>query len=240
MGKFLNRVFGISIVLFILFCLLDKSDQDKIVGKLGVIFNSIENNSPNNSLVNNDESQPIKKEKHYSKEVNTYFNEIALGSEFDGKSHNVFKRTEDVKIYVHGHKKDYLMTELDRIVGELNDIIETINIEIVSNKSEANTFIYLGDYKTFDKLYPQVSEELLVHNWGYFEIYRDYSLIYVDIFRTTKIDAQKHLLREELTQSLGLCNDSYRYPESIFYQGWTTTTEFSPIDVELIDKLYNS
>ena len=44
---------------------------------------------------------------------------------------------------------------------------------------------------------------------------------------------------EELTQSLGLFNDSYKYPESIYYQGWTTTTEYAPIDVELIEMLYN-
>jgi hypothetical protein len=63
--------------------------------------------------------------------------------------------------------------------------------------------------------------------------------MYVDIIRAKEDDAQKHLLREELTQSLGLFNDSYKYDNSIFYQGWTTTTEYAPIDRELIDMLYN-
>ena len=63
--------------------------------------------------------------------------------------------------------------------------------------------------------------------------------MYVDIERTSTNDGQKHLLREELTQSLGLCNDSYDYPESIFYQGWTETTEYAEIDKELIQMLYN-
>jgi hypothetical protein len=43
---------------------------------------------------------------------------------------------------------------------------------------------------------------------------------------------------KELTQSLGLLNESWKYPESIFYQGWTTTTSFSKIDKRLIDLLY--
>ena len=54
-----------------------------------------------------------------------------------------------------------------------------------------------------------------------------------------EIQSQKHLLREELTQSLGLRNDSYTYPESIFYSNWTNTTEYTELDKSLIDMLYN-
>jgi hypothetical protein len=38
---------------------------------------------------------------------------------------------------------------------------------------------------------------------------------------------------KELTQSLGLLNDSWKYPKSIFYQGWTTTTSFSKMGKEV-------
>jgi hypothetical protein len=64
--------------------------------------------------------------------------------------------------------------------------------------------------------------------------------MYVDIYRCTKLDGQKHLLREELTQALGLFNDSYKYDNSIFQQSWTTTTDYAPIDVKLIEMLYNN
>jgi hypothetical protein len=63
--------------------------------------------------------------------------------------------------------------------------------------------------------------------------------MYVDIYRCESLDGQKHLLREELTQSLGLFNDSYKYENSIFQQRWTETTEYAPIDRVLIDMLYN-
>ncbi|MFM7666984.1 MAG: DUF2927 domain-containing protein, partial [Bacteroidota bacterium] len=36
-----------------------------------------------------------------------------------------------------------------------------------------------------------------------------------------------------------LTNDTYDYPESIFYQKWSETTEYAPIDRVLIDMLYN-
>ena len=63
--------------------------------------------------------------------------------------------------------------------------------------------------------------------------------MYVDTERSSTMSAKKHLLREELTQSLGLFNDTYDYPESIFYQEWTETNEYAPIDIELISMLYN-
>jgi len=49
---------------------------------------------------------------------------------------------------------------------------------------------------------------------------------------------RSHLIREELTQSLGLMDDSYAYPDSIFYQEWTATQEYSDIDRKLIEMLY--
>lgn len=48
------------------------------------------------------------------------------------------------------------------------------------------------------------------------------------------------MLREELTQSLGLARDSNLYPESIFQQSFSTkTTDYAPIDRDLIRLLYH-
>ena len=51
--------------------------------------------------------------------------------------------------------------------------------------------------------------------------------------------SRNHLLREELTQSFGLGNDSYKYEDSMFYQGWTLTQEYSKIDQKIIALLYS-
>ena len=139
----------------------------------------------------------------------------------------------------YGYCSPMMMNELNRIVKELNDIINPITISVVSKRSDANFIIFLGSYQTFAKNHPDIHAERLKNNWGYFQTYTNEGLMYVDINRAKEDDAQKHLLREELTQSLGLFNDSYKYDNSIFYQGWTTTTEYAPIDRELIDMLYN-
>ena len=67
-----------------------------------------------------------------------------------------------------------------------------------------------------------------------------FCITFVDLNRTVgETEFQKHILREELTQSLGLFNDSEKYENSIFYDGYSTVTEYSEIDKELIDMLYN-
>jgi hypothetical protein len=163
-----------------------------------------------------------------------------MNSEFSGKMEKPFKWTKDMKIYVDKTDQNYLVDELNRIVNDLNLLIDPIQIKIVNSKDQANYFIYFGYYKDFEKKYNVVNSNLLESNWGFFEIYpNNTGIMYVDVIRTKEIEAQKHLLREELTQSLGLLNDSWKYPQSIFYQGWTTTTEYSSIDKEIIKMLYN-
>ena len=170
-----------------------------------------------------------------------YYKEICLRDEYGGVN-KAFKWKRDVKIYVHGSCPQYMMDELDKIVKDLNEIINTIEIKIVKNRSEANTFIFLGSKEGFKTLYPQIQEENLRGNWGYFEVYPSSgSVMYVEMVGSgDDTISQKSILREELTQSLGFFNDSEKYPESIFYQNSNSNTEYAPIDREVIDILYNN
>ena len=178
---------------------------------------------------------------NYSQEAQDYFNEICRGSEFGGGS-SVSKWRSDVKIFVTGDKREYLMDELRSIVNELNGYIDPINIKIVNSRSEANYTILFGSAQEYVRIEP-IAKDYVDGNWGLFVVNGGNTInngtMYVDIFRTESITAQKHLLREELTQSLGFKKDSYSYPESMFYQVWSETTEYSPIDVEIIKMLYN-
>ena len=179
----------------------------------------------------------------YSDAAKKYFNEICYGSEHRGRSKILKRWRGDVKIYVEGDKKSYLMTELNTIVNELNSIINPIDIRIVNNKSQANYVIYFCSGNEYVRQKP-AAKNYINNNWGLFfvssmdgTIYN--GSMYVDIYRCKTYSGQKHLLREELTQSLGLMNDSYSYSNSIFYQGWTETTSYAPIDIEIIEMLYN-
>jgi hypothetical protein len=238
----IKLVLGISTILFFAYCIKSNNsgynvdqDFDTIAAFNGEDESIIEDNANGGGG-----SQEEVETKVHSDEAMSYFKEIAYGTEFNGELSSPYKWKSDMKIYVDGQKPEYLMSELKRIVAELNDIINPIDIKFVSTKELSNFVIYFGDGKTFDQKYNLVYPKYLEDNWGYFELYGSTGVMYVDLYRANEIDEQKHLLREELTQSLGLVNDSWKYKNSIFYQGWTTTTEYSDIDRELIDILYNN
>ena len=200
-------------------------------GSLLKAFNSVEMNSENGTS----ESKG-----YHSAEAKDYFKEICLESESGKVYSSTLKWDRDVKIFVHGYCPQYMMTELNDIVSDLNGIIDPINIKIVSNKSEANHYLYLGSAKGFDQAYPIIKEYNLENASGYFEMHKTKGYCFVDMIKTgNDTQTQKSILREEITQSLGLCNDSWKYPNSIFYQGSSTNTEFSDLDKEIIQMLYN-
>lgn len=180
-----------------------------------------------------------KNTKEYSEETKMYFNEIAYGREFDNDTNVLYKWESNILIYVDGEKNQYLIDELNRVIEELNEIIIPIKLKIVKSLKESNFVVFFGDHITFHKRYKLFSPEKLEHNMGYFELYYGSGVMYVDLYRNTDKISHKHLIREELTQSLGLVNDSDSYPESIFFQGWTKTNEYTKIDIELIELLYN-
>lgn len=236
----MKKLLLISLIFFVVYnVVIDKPTQNKIDKFEEEVRNYVEED---NSVVNDTDvvSGGGTNQKERSPEVIEYFNDITLNSEFDESRETAFKWTRDMKIYVDGKKPEYLMSELSRVVGELNDIINTINIKVVSSLNQANYIIYFGSHTDFKGKYDLGNPQHLESNWGYFETYSYSGLMYVDLVRNGDETSHKHLLREELTQSLGLFNDSWDYPESIFYQGWTTTTEYAPIDRELIDMLYNN
>ncbi len=80
-------------------------------------------------------------------------------------------------------------------------------------------------------------------NYGFFRVWWDHQgAIYKGRILVASEDItqeeRSHLIREEVTQSLGLFRDSWDYPESIFYQGWTATGQFAEIDRPTIQLLY--
>jgi len=192
----------------------------------------------------------------YSQELDytSYLKEIAFSSEYDYDTSS-YKWNNNIIIYVEDYFNDpqyrkdidldicQLEYELTNIVSELNCLISNFDIYITKNKDSSNFRIYLGSDKWYNsEVY--LSKNKTVVDLGLFLVHVKNNTIYkgtmyVDIYRTKNIDEKKHLLREELTQSLGFFNDSWRYPESIFFQGWTKTTSYSEIDKKIISMFYS-
>ncbi len=239
----MKKLIILAIIGFFTYAFVTRENDDSLQKEFGNFkYRKPSTDSDSTSV----ETEPNKEiSKKYTNEEIEYFNEIALSSEYsDSDKGVVCKWKKDVNIYViDKDNSGVLYNELKKVVGELNNIIEPININIVEDKSESNFIVCFGSANDFLNITPEAASNV-EDNWGLFSVNSGTEIfkgtMYVDIYRCKSINGQKHLLREELTQALGLFNDSYKYKNSIFQQKWTETTEYAPIDIKLIEMLYNN
>ena len=169
----------------------------------------------------------------------THFKSIAIGSEFGDKSPVIKKWQSGMKIFIGGEPDNTLLTDLDLIIEEINGYAtDGFSMEIVTDSIDSNFYIYFGSSSNYAKQYTFLGQ-LIAENKGLFTIYHDREFwiykghMYVDTERSV-IEEQRHILREELTQSIGLANDIPHDASSIFYKDPSRTTEYSDLDIEVI------
>ncbi|MEE9373127.1 MAG: DUF2927 domain-containing protein [Saprospiraceae bacterium] len=180
----------------------------------------------------------------YEINVIDYFKDIALGFEFGSASKITRKWGAELRIFIGGSPNSELLNQLENIISEVNELTtDGFRMNIVNDSLQSNYYIFFGTGAEYAEMF-QSQMNFVDTNWGLFSIYwnSQNQLIsghmYVDIIRANATE-QIHLLREELTQSLGLGKDSPRYQESIFQSKWTTTTQYARIDRDLIRLLYH-
>jgi len=180
----------------------------------------------------------------YDLQVIGYFKEVALGFEFGTASEVTRKWKTQMNVFIGGDPSPALTAELDRIIGELDTLItDGFKITIVTDTLQSNYYLYFGSGDNYAKIFPSQAG-YVGSNWGLFSVWFNGSneitnaTMYVDTYRADLV-AQKHLLREEFTQSMGMAKDSYQYQASIFQQAWTTTNEYAEIDRDVIRLLYH-
>ena len=245
MTKLLNQIMGWTILGLIVFAFIGRRNQEMIMTKLGIYFkadvqdlqnfisNMREDNASGESVFGYDKTK-------YSQETVEYFDEVAMGTEDGRRYDHVTRYTTDVKIYMEGHQPQYIVDELNSIVSELNGIINTVDVQVTNSKSDANMVISIGSLDKIKNEYPVFKNTIYQNANAGFSIGMNYSNVFWNTNNIRSVQHAKHVLREELTQAMGLMNDSYKYPESVFYEGVSETTEYAPIDRELIDILYNN
>ena len=172
-----------------------------------------------------------------SEEALHYFSEIAFGNEWDDEDVPIRKWQTDPRIQVFGNPSPQDLEALEQVVEDINSIQSSITLTIVEEKPDIKLyFVPLQDFSLYVLNPTQNNWGLFYYWWNNYAITRATILISTD--KPTQIE-REHLIREELTQSLGLVRDSYQYPDSIFYGDWTTTTTFAPIDKQLLKMLYD-
>jgi len=166
-----------------------------------------------------------------------YLSEIGFGVEYGSAAPVIHKWTQDVRIEVHGSPTEADLQTLEQVVSELNAMVGEINLELVDEA--ANLEIYFSPESNFSGIEPTY----VPTNLGFFRVWFDEEGVIqqgrVLIASEGTSQAERtHLIREELTQSLGLFKDSWEYSDSIFYEGWTTTDKYGALDEATIRLLY--
>lgn len=182
----------------------------------------------------------------------SYFLEIALGSEFGPdsaiNSAVIRKWQSPVIIRVQGAPTAEDLETLGAVIAEINAELAAIpglTPEMVSliwddNHPSPNLSISFLPEAEFSQVEPNYRPGNLGFFWTYPNAQGVIQRATV-LISTSGVTQQErsHLIREELTQSLGLMNDSWRDQASIFYQGWTDSTTYTELDRKLIRWLYS-
>ncbi len=166
-----------------------------------------------------------------------YLSEIGFGVEYGSAAPVLHKWTQDVRIKVHGSPTEVDRQTIEQVVAELNSMVGEINLELVDEA--ANLDVYFSPEYQFSDIEPTY----VPTNLGFFRVWFDgegsitQGRVLIASDGATQVE-RNHLIREELTQSLGLFKDSWEHSDSIFYEGWTTTDKYGPLDEATIRLLY--
>ncbi len=183
-----------------------------------------------------------------------YFKEIALKSEYFDNPEKITKWIKPMSLFIYKEAAmNVQMTTIHSTIENINNIAsDGFRVEVTNDHKKANAFLYLcekGKVKEVaPKFYKLLNDSInyeysgfsyVEFKWTNFVITK--ALMFVD--SESSIEEQKHAIIEELTQSIGLSNDSDKYPDSIFFEADSIQNsgdyQYSKMDVALINFLYN-
>ncbi|MBO4326881.1 MAG: DUF2927 domain-containing protein [Clostridia bacterium] len=167
-----------------------------------------------------------------------YYEDVALRSEYGDADGKVHRWTEPVRFYAAPS------ADLDKYENYLRAVIDRLNavegfpgIVFADREEEADLTLEFVSAEKMGEITGSIGETALgyaVISW-YNKTGRIFSgNIYIVCEEDSAEEDIRHTLLEETTQALGLMNDSNMYPDSIFYQGYSTVSELSEEDMILL------
>ncbi|MEO1145572.1 MAG: DUF2927 domain-containing protein [Cyanobacteria bacterium J06638_22] len=172
-----------------------------------------------------------------SEQAMAYFQEIANGSEF-GEAAGILRWKQDViRFQILGEPTQKDITTLQQVQGELT-ALTGIQFEQSDAPDMLIRFVPEAEMAAVEPNYVE-------DNKGFFWLQHEGGAITNAniLISATGVTQQErdHLIREEVTQAMGLRRDSHQYEDSIFHSSWRTTAtvqDYSAIDEEIIRMLY--
>lgn len=173
----------------------------------------------------------------YTAQEIDYFTEIAFGSEF-GSSTPLLRRWRAGSgplIRINGSPTTTDLEVVDSVVAEINRLAP-VDVELVTDAPTVE--MHFVPEAQFDDVLPDAPSGNVGLVWLWWDASQYFTRSVVLIATDIEQGHRDHIVREEVTQMLGLLRDSHQYPESIFYQPFSLVTEYLPIDRVVIELLY--
>ncbi|RAP34381.1 hypothetical protein DID77_01165 [Candidatus Marinamargulisbacteria bacterium SCGC AG-439-L15] len=183
-----------------------------------------------------DNTQSVASSSH---EVLNYFYGVAFGSEYGSGSLKVKKWTRPIKLKLLDDVTEEDLHIVSDIIAELNAITGAqLNIQLTTN-NDYNLGVHIIPQSEFTRYNPNA---IHANGWVSLRISGSSHIKSGTILIAKELegDLRQHVIREEITQALGILKDSWERDDSIFYQGYSTLTNYSSIDIEVIKLLYQS
>lgn len=173
--------------------------------------------------------------------------EVLLSREFSEKT-GVIKwgKSPHISIFGGDAKQERIVK---KVVSHINETLNETPIKqiVISSPDQISADIHVH-FIPLDEM-PSVAKDngfsYTEGNWGFFWVYAPRSTYEIEravvLVASDKLKGKilRHIVLEEITQSLGLMNDSSIVDKSIFLQDWDDRQYLSSQDKKLIKFLYN-
>lgn len=184
-----------------------------------------------------EESLLYLKDRTLFEEAFNYLTEVAFSPEYNDDGTKALKRWHSpIRLHIVGDCSDENLAVIDRLIDWLSRIDGMP--EIICTEEDSNHsfhFVPLDEMSLLIDNFPEDNWGIAWVYWSNFDIEQGLCAVASDMMTEEEMT---HIIQEEFIQSLGLLNDSYTYPDSIFQQHWTVTQHPSALDFALIRMLY--
>lgn len=186
---------------------------------------------------------------NYNNEEIQYYYDVVFGPEGLGNVNNetVKKHVKEIKYYIFGKPSDDIIALTKKAFDTLAQLT-SLNISPAIKKEESNFLVFFIDrenvtMKSKDIKGSKVDINISKNIRGLAgeSIDKKGAIISSNavIFNDLPKKAIPHVLLEEITQSFGLSSDSFRYLNSIFYEGESYVNQLSDLDKQIIRLHYS-
>lgn len=170
--------------------------------------------------------------------------DVAMKAEYgDNDDYRIRKWTDPVVVGVYGTPSDKDREILEKLFETLNSVPGFPGISEAPEGDETITtemhFLDFEDYEVLRSDYIEEENTGGFANASYLTATNGYWQAVIGIRTDTEEKEQIGVIEEELIQSLGLLNDSYLDPESLFYQGYNEPEWPTELDWVLVKCLYH-